>query len=142
MAAIGISREAIPRPRADIAPSHCHHMADTVIISDDKCTNKNKNGEETTDAHVEPKSEDAKNERVCKQPLTNRQPAKCEVLSGEGKGRKKTKREESVPEQERIVNTFRRNNLRLEEKGILKEHRCILAMTRKSRLGEKEPRGN
>lgn len=62
MAAIGIKHEAILRPREDIAPSHCHHMADTVIILDDDCTNKNKNGKETIDGHVESKSEDAKNE--------------------------------------------------------------------------------
>ena len=109
VAAIGINREAIPRQREDIAPSRCRRVADTVIISDDECTNENKHGKETTDAHVESKSEDAKNERACKEPTTNRQPTKSEVLSGEGKGRKKTKREESGPEQERIVNTFRRN---------------------------------
>lgn len=95
VAAIGINRKAIPRPREDIAPSRCRRVADTVIISDDECTNENKNGKETTDAHIESKSEDAKNKRAWKEPTTNRQPTKCEVLSGEGKGRKKKQNEKN-----------------------------------------------
>ena len=134
VASIGINREAIPTPREDIAPSRCRRVADTVIISDDECTNEDKMGRRQL---MHTGNQSLKTRRMrgrVKNLQLSGNPQSVRFCLLKERAVKKIKTRRIRPGTRKNLEQMQAKRFEVEEERILKEHRCLLAMTRKSRI--------